>query len=111
MKGRVDDSREVATDRREVDLVTKPLGEEGRRPLGVVASPVEAMVDGALDAPPERLEEGGGKERGARHGDGLALDQVAEEALEQQDGAAYTASSNPLSTAHDRPRLISRSIS
>ena len=79
----------------------QPLGEVGRGPLGVVAGPVEAVVDGGLDPPTERLEQGGGEERGAGHGQGLALDHVAEHGLEQEDGSGVDRQQQP---ADDRPR-------
>ena len=82
---RVHDADDVAADRGQVDLVAQALGEVGGGSLGVVAGAVEAVVDRGLDAPPERLEEGGGEERGAGDGHGLAPDHVAEHGLEQED--------------------------
>ena len=109
--GRCPRRRDVAADRGKVGLVAKQLGEVGRGPIGVVAGAVEAVVDRHLDPPSERLEQGGGEERGTGHGHGLALDQVAEEALQHEDGPGVDRQQQPLSTAHERPRLMSRSIS
>ena len=78
VEGGVHDPDDVAADRGQVDLVAQPLGEVDGGSLGVVAGPVEAVVDRGLDPPPERLEQGGGQERGAGDGQGLALDHVAE---------------------------------
>ena len=97
----IDDADDVAADRGQVDLVAQALGERGRRPLGVVAGTVEAMVDGGLDAPPERLEQGGGEERGAGDGHGLALDHVAEQGLQQEDRRGVHREQQP---AEHRPR-------
>ena len=69
----------------DVHLVTKALGEFGRGPLGVVAGPVELMVDSGLYPSTERLEEGGGQERGGGDRDRLALDDAAEHGLEEED--------------------------
>ena len=71
----------------DVHLVPEALGEVGRGSLGVVAGPVESVVDGGLDPPPERLEQGSGKERGSGDCHGLALDHAAEDGLQQQDGS------------------------
>ena len=84
-EGRIDDADDVAADRGQVHLVAQALGEVGGGSLGVVAGAVEAVVDRGLDAPPERLEQGGGEERGPGHGHGLAADHVAEDGLEQED--------------------------
>ena len=105
---RVHDADDVAADRGHVDLVAQALGEVGRGSLGVVAGAVEAVVDRGLDAPPERLEQGGGEERGAGHGHGLAPDHVAEDGLEQEDrrgvdGEQRSADHGPRQAAADEP--------
>jgi hypothetical protein len=63
LHGAVDGVEEVIADRVQFDRVAQPGGEGRDGRVGVVAGTVEASVHVALDADPERVEQGGRDER------------------------------------------------
>src|SRR5918997_1115079 len=82
------DPDEVVAQGVEIRLVPK-LGREGlQRLYRIVLPPVEAAVDKALDAAPQRVEQGGYRQGGGHHHElGSLAAQSAEEQLEQHNAA------------------------
>ena len=70
-----------------VDLhhVPQPLGERGRRALGIEPRPVEPPVDEALDAPAQRLEQRRTRRASSRDRDRRGLGERREERLQPDD--------------------------
>ena len=88
-----DDGAQLVAERVEVDLVAQLRAEALQRAGGVVLAPVEAAVDGRLDAMAGGAEERRDGERRARYREVRARRQRVQRELQQQDAAtrAYTA--------------------
>jgi hypothetical protein len=67
LEGLADRGGELVLHRRQVDRIPEPAGEGGHRRLGVIASTVEAPVDGPLDPLAQRVEQHRGDQRRGRH--------------------------------------------
>src|SRR5690606_10693555 len=87
LHGLLDDPQQLGRQRVEVGLVTDGGGEGLDGLLGVVASAVEAPVDGVLHPAADGQEEGGDEQRGEDDGDVRLADEGVETSLEYDDGA------------------------
>ena len=91
----LDDGRELAGERSEIDLVAHAGPESGERPGRVVLTAVEAPVDDRLDASAQRLEERRDQQRGDDDRDvALLAGGRAEERLKPNDAAQVPAVNN-----------------
>ena len=81
LHGLLDHALELAPQRAQVDLLPQPAGEALERAADVVAAPVEAAVDEALDPAPQRQEQPGDDERGGGDGEVRAAGKGREQGL------------------------------